>query len=619
LKKEKSLKMLSYMRLLMLLTGIFFLMYFSLGPIMDMWEKPVIPTKSKDIIFVNNSGCVLRGRQSPARYSPESINLLKCQKPQLMLAMTKGGANFLVPIEMAENLQCKYWELAAKDFQSNRVRMEGNFNLKRGVNEDIPIGVGQQIVRVKCKDNSTVTKYHDVHFFLPPPVLNLKAMPKGNDQLSVMVLGIDSISHMHFVRNFPNLNGFLANMHTKFFGYSRVGTDTRDNLMPFLSGFSSDEADSDSLFSSEAWLWEKFGARGYSIAYGEDSAEGVFSSRNGRERFPSRPTDFYLPPVLLEMHTHTRYSLDPREKVFCTAGRQFQGILRDFIAKLVPHMQQRPFFSFFWQSQGVQEYYESARQLDQPYMMLLKGLQEAGILNNTILFLMSDHGLRAGDYRSSFQGMAEESQPLLLAVYPNWLKVKHPVAMENFEKNSHSLITPYDLHQTLKDISHLAKRQGSQLTERAKTLQLHPAESSPRGISLFLPIPEDRTCEMAHIPPLYCFCRRHSEIPADDGLVVRCSRFLVASINQQTKPHSQCAKLRLQHVVSAYFMNFGENSFDHELKLRVKTLPGNGEFETTVRVSDGLLLTSPISRVNEYEEQSHCLSDPRVKPLCFCT
>ncbi|XP_017032571.2 uncharacterized protein [Drosophila kikkawai] len=602
------------MRLLMLLTGIFFLLYFSLEPYMDMFERPAIAIP-EDIIFVNNSGCFLSARQSPARYSPagEPINLLRCRKPQLMSARTRKGANFLVPKAMLENLQCTYWVLAAKDFQSNKVLLEGHFSLKRGANADIPIGEGQQIVRVKCKNQTNDTIYHDVHFFLPPPLRKLK--PNETEKLSVMVLGIDSISQMHFVRSFPQLNGFLENVHTKFFGYSRVGQDARANLMPFLSGFSSDEAES----QTEAWLWERFRAQGYGTAYGEDSAEVLFTTRNEKKQFPSEPTEFYLPPVLLEMHSHSRYSLDLREMIYCTAGRQFQEVLRDFIAKLVPHMRQRPFFSFFWESQGVQEYYEFATQLDQPYMMLLKSLQEADILNNTILFLMSDHGLRAGDYRSSFQGMEEESQPLLLAIYPDWLKVKYPQAMENFERNSHSLVTPYDLHQTLRDITCLDQLQNSQIEQRNKTLQSHLPENLPRGISLFLPIPEYRTCELAHIPSLFCFCRKHTEIPLDDGLVLRCSRFLVKSINQLTKPHSQCAELKLHSVVMAYFMDFGEESFDHELRLRVMTLPGHGEFEATVRVSDALKLTSSISRVNPYQAQSHCVSDPRIKVLCFCT
>ncbi|KAH8251505.1 hypothetical protein KR038_009101, partial [Drosophila bunnanda] len=614
------LNMSSYMRLLMFFTGLFFMMYFSLQPIVDMFEEPAF-VRSEDIIFINNSGCFLGGRLSPARYSKaqEPINLLRCLKPQLMFAQTKNDANFLVSQEMTENLHCKYWVLAALDFKSNKVLLEGHFSLKRGENADVQIGSGQQIVRVKCKDIDNATKYYDVHFFVPPPVQGLESKPNGIKKLSVMVLGIDSISHMHFVRNFPHLNGFLEGVHTKFFGYSRVGPDTRANLIPFLGGISNDEGDSESLFSSETWLWERFRAKGYSTAYGEDTVEGVFTNRNEGEQFPSKPTDFYLPPVLLEMHSHTRYSLDLREMVYCSAGRQFQEILRDFIANLVPHLQQRPFFSFFWQSQGVQEYYEFAGQLDWPYMMLLKRMDEAGILNHTIVFLMSDHGLRAGDYRSSFQGMVEESQPLLLAMYPYWLKDKYPQAMGNFENNSHSLITPFDLHQTINDIARLDTLQDSQLEERTKNLKAHSHESLPRGISLFLPIPEHRTCELAHIPPLFCFCRKHTEVPTDDGLVLRCSRFLVESINQQTKPHSQCAQLRLHSVILAYFMELGEESFVHELRLRVKTAPGNGEFETTVRASDTLVLTTPISRVNQYQKQSHCVSEPHIKALCFCT
>lgn len=605
------------MRILTLLTGIFFLMYFSLQPLVDMFEKKPVVATTGDIVFVNNSGCFLRGRQSPARYTlaVEPINSLGCQRPQLLFAETKMTGNFLVSKKIWEDLQCKYGLLAARDFQSNKVLLEGHFNLRRGASAGIQIGVGQQIVRVECHNKANVTKYHDVHFFLPPPV---PASKQGSEKLSVMVLGIDSISHMHFVRSFPYLNGFLENMRTKFFGYSRVGLDAHANVMPLLSGLSGDEADYESLFSTGAWLWESFKAVGYTTAFGEDNAEGVLPKRNGKWELPRQPTDFYLAPVLLEMNNHTRYSLDLREMVHCSAGRQFQEVLREFIVKLEPHMQQRPFFSFFWQSQGVQEYYEFARKLDMPYMMLLKSLQDSDILNNTILFLVSDHGLRAGDYRSSFQGMREESQPLLLAIYPDWLRDKYPMAMQNFERNSRSLTTPYDLHETLRDVSRLDELQNSKIVARTNTLQLYSPKKLPRGISLFLPIPDFRTCELAHIPSLFCFCRPHTEMPTDDGLVLRCSRFLVESINQLTKKHVLCRKLMLQTVLLAYFVDFGEESFIYELRLRVRTLPGNGEFEATVRLSDVMLLTSPINRVNRYLAQSYCVNDSHIKPLCFC-
>ncbi|KAH8350709.1 hypothetical protein KR084_004714, partial [Drosophila pseudotakahashii] len=614
---RKMAKMLLRMKAMMLLTGVFFLLYFGLQPLTELVEDEPPVVASDEIVFVNTSECHITGPQKSAAFTCaiEPINKLRCRRKQLITAITKGGSNILVATKIQEDLHCKYWLKFAGDFHSERYSKDGHFDLKSGASEEIKIGTGQQIVRVKCSNDSNETQYHNVHFFLPPPDPDSKST-QGPEKLSVMVLGIDSMAHMHFFRNFPYVKGFLENLpHTKFLGYSRVGLDAYANLMPFLSGFSAREAVPELLSSEEAWLWQSFKTGGYATTYGEDNAQGILAQKKGEWRIP---LDFDLTPVMIEMDNHTRYSIDLKEKIHCSAGRKFQEVLGDFIIKLVPHMQERPFFSFFWQSQGVQEYYEYARSLDLSYMMLLKKLLDANILNNTLVLLMSDHGLRVGTYRMSFQGMREESQPLMVAIYPEWLKEKYPLAMDNFDKNAQSLITPYDLHDTLMDVMSLDLLQDARIAARMSSLLSYTAKKMPRGISLFLPIPDRRTCDLAHIPSLFCFCRDLTEVPTDDGLVLRCSRFMVESINKLIKPFEQCRQLKLHMVLLAHFLDFGEESFVYELRLRVRTTPGNGIFEATVRLSDVLLLTSPISRVNHYLGQSHCVSDPDLKLFCSC-
>ncbi|XP_037710304.1 uncharacterized protein LOC119547487 [Drosophila subpulchrella] len=613
-------KMLVRMKALMLLTGIFFMLYFGLQPLTEMVEQKPLVSYPEEVVFVNTSECHIAGplRSAAFKCAIEPINKMRCRKKQLTIAVTKGGNNFLVTQKVAKDLHCKYWLKSARDSLNNKYLDKGHFDLESKSSKEIKMGTGQQIVRIKCLNNLNETKYHDVHYFLPSPDPDLK--PEINPgKLSVMVLGIDSISHMHFYRYFPFVKGFLLNLpHTNFYGYSRVGLDAYANLMPFLSGLSANEVDRELLAKEEAFLWQNFKTGGYSTAYGEDNAQGILTHKNGEWGSSRHPIDFDLTPVMMEIDNHTRYSIDLKEMIHCTAGRTYQQVLKEFILNLIPHMQESPFFSFFWHSQGVQEYYEYGGHLDLTYMLLLKKLLDANVLNNTLVLLMSDHGLRAGTYRMSFQGMKEESQPLMVAIYPEWLKEKYPLAMENFEKNAHSLITPYDLHDTLLDVISLDLLQDASIESRMNSLKSYPAKKMPRGISLFLPIPEHRTCDLAHIPSLFCFCRDLTEVPTDDGLVLRCSRFLVESINKLIKPFEKCHQLKLQMVLQAHFLDFGEESFVYELRLRVRTNPGNGIFEATVRLSDVLLLTSPISRVNHFLSQSYCVSDPGLKLFCSC-
>ncbi|KAH8328078.1 hypothetical protein KR067_003687, partial [Drosophila pandora] len=621
-------KMQWYMRCMMLLSGAFFLLYFGLQPLTELFDENSPADQDLEVVLINTSQCHLMGRQSPPPITRthENVVLLRCNKLQVLFTDTRSDGNYLMPSQIFEKLWCKYWLYTPQDWNMEKLLGEGQFNLLPNGHEGFKVGSGRQTVRVLCKSAANEVKYHDVLLFLPPPEPDLIPQPESGDKLSVLILGIDSLSHMVFLRNFPFINSLLDYLpHFKLTGYSRVGLGAYENIMALLSGRSIDELGPDWQNSDDEsgeakgphFLWEKFKAAGYKTAYGEDTAQS-FADRTEKWRFAREFPEFNLHPIMLKMDRHTRYSIDIREMIHCTAGRAFGEVLRDFITSLVPHFKNRLFFSFFWESQGVEEYYEYSRTLDVAYLMLLKRLEEENILNKTLVLLVSGHGLRKGNYRMSYQGMQEESEPLLVAIYPEWLKAKYPRAITNLETNTKRLVTPYDLHKTLQDVLHLDRIKDSHLQKRMKKLESRAGKKVPRGISLFLPIPDARTCDMAGIPSLFCFCRDLTEVPTDDGLVVQCSRFLVKSINQMLKPYPKCEELKLHMVLLAYFVDFGEESFIYELKLRVKTMPGEGVFEGTVRITDKMYLTSPVNRISRYLSRSTCVKEPYIRTMCHC-
>lgn len=86
------------------------------------------------------------------------------------------------------------------------------------------------------------------------------------------------------------------------------------------------------------------------------------------------------------------------------------------------------------------------------------------------------------------------------AVLPKAFKQKYPLAVRNLKINSRRLTTHYDVFETLKDLSKIdtnllnnekLRKRSDDLKERERNL--------PRGISLFLEIPVERTCESAGI------------------------------------------------------------------------------------------------------------------------
>lgn len=275
-------------------------------------------------------------------------------------------------------------------------------------------------------------------------------------------------------------------------------------------------------------------------------------------------------------------------------------------------------FSFFWQTQGVHEYFNYARLLDKQYLTLLQELRAQSILENTLVLFMADHGVRLSSFRRTYQGMLEESMPFLIALYPEWLEEVYPLAMSNLKNNSHSLVTAYDLHATLKDMTNLDLLRSSNIQHRTEVLQ-SLGKNIPRGISLFLPIPGIRNCELAGIPSHFCVCHELQQLSASDEISQTAARFTVESINMLIKDHKLCQTLRLDAVLKAFKVKKDPKQKEFEVVVELQTLPGEGLFEATIMFSgDSLALGGDITRANKYGEQAYCVHDFRIEMYCYC-
>jgi len=81
--------------------------------------------------------------------------------------------------------------------------------------------------------------------------------------------------------------------------------------------------------------------------------------------------------------------------------------------------------------------------------------------------------------------------PFLAVRVPRWFAERYRRAAANLRLNSDRLTTPFDLHETLKDVVDM---------DRPRDLVTDDG-LPPRGYSLFQDIPDDRTCADARIDP----------------------------------------------------------------------------------------------------------------------
>ncbi|KAH8413033.1 hypothetical protein KR009_007504 [Drosophila setifemur] len=528
----------------------------------------------------------------------------------------------------------------------------------------VPQGVKQ--LRLKCINTMTNQSiYDDAHFFIQPPpekllkndLPTLKFWKKRNQSaeetppISVMILGLDSISHLNLLRQMPNTSEYLRSKmsHVEFWGLNKIGLNTFPNLIPLLTGKSEEETNkywnAHRYMDALPLIWKDFKRAGYNTSFGEDHAT-LSMFYYAKPGFRKPITDHYLHDVMVQMHLLRDTS--SMSSTYCVGDRTYTDILMEMNSRLQPHYQRHPFFSFYWWCNGLHEYLNSPRLMDGRFERLLRSLAENGITNNTLILFMSDHGLRWGKFRHTFQGMIEDSQPFVFALYPKWMGQRYPLAIQNLHGNAHSLLTNYDLYETMKHLLDLKSLEDEVISRKAKELWKSKESDPPRGISLFLPIPPWRTCNSSDIPSKFCLCHKPVSIPTDNRVVQLSAAMMIDSINKLLEEYPVCASLQLDSIVSAsfetperdfkkdYYIERGHRNEKYrdrgpsvkrseypntDITLRLKTQPGNAYFEGMAR-RQGLVISiiGEVVRVgDDGNKNNDCIANPKLEPFCYCT
>ncbi|ODM95643.1 hypothetical protein Ocin01_11035, partial [Orchesella cincta] len=356
--------------------------------------------------------------------------------------------------------------------------------------------------------NSNITKIVDMH-----AMVHLKANVEerlkhirdheNEDSVNVLVLGLDGVSHMNFLRTMPKSYSYLmeelgaVEMH----GFNKIGDNTYPNVVAALTSKNELEVNStcknDKAFDDCPFIWKTFSKHGYRTAFGEDSTwMGGFNYLT--KGFIKPPTDYYLRPFGVAAEEHIAHHKELNAKL-CYGPRLSMQVLLDYTQKFAFSMgNDKRYFQFIWSTSLTHDDLNYGRMGDQHLLSTLDWFHTEGYLNQTVLIFLSDHGLRWGDIIEYPQGQLEERIPFLFFVVPHWFKEKYARAYKNLQGNQDRLTTPYDLFETLRDLVTLQHITGEEIGFREADLEIAAELSSlPRGISQFLPIPLSRTCESA--------------------------------------------------------------------------------------------------------------------------
>lgn len=496
-------------------------------------------------------------------------------------------------------------------------------------------------MKVECRRKGEEI-YKDYYAFVPrkPSVekrCNRSSLPDTKESvgLSVLILGLDAVSRLNFHRTMPKTLETLRNLKAvEMLGYNKVGDNTYPNMVPVLTGMSEDELTkkcwktNKDFFDGCPFIWQNFSNAGYRTVFGEDACSMTIFNYL-KAGFRNQPTDYYLRPYCLAAENDIGNTHKLNADLCVGTRKTFESLL-SYGKKVAQEFADDPYFAFFWQASLTHDFVTYPKLGDASYRDFLQQASDDGLLNRTALIVMSDHGIRWGSFRQTYQGHVEESLPFVFIVLPTWWREKFPTPWANLRRNSRSLTTPFDLHETLLHILRSDELDEEFLKERSARASRD--KNVARGLSWFLPIPDHRTCGMAGIPGHWCMCHLSRNVSVNDSVVRQAVRFLVTKLNEMVMEYPQCAILELKSILDAKVWS-GKSQPPKVTDLEkippnvdytvtVRTEPGGAIFEATVRhgtKDSSQRLVGSISRLNLYGKQSACVDDSKMRLYCYCS
>ncbi|XP_047993558.1 uncharacterized protein LOC125231994 [Leguminivora glycinivorella] len=514
-----------------------------------------------------------------------------------------------------------YRPKSIKDIMSRKIDDRVKYNKCRFFSDSI--AVEDEFVRVNCSHGKDLFQ----SFFVYARKKKMSIQPKN--RYNILILGIDGVSRLNLHRTMPKTVSFLNDLGAvELLRYNKVGDNTFPNLVPLLLGKHESEMqetcwpNKNLTFDNCPFIWERFQRAGFSTAYVEDYAK-IATFNYLKRGFAGYPTDYYLRTFIHEAEAYTRTKNKGKFSI-CLNEKYMFKIILDYVEDLTALSTIR-LFGFFWENSITHDNLNYASAMDEDYSAMFMRMQSSGYLNKSIIFVLSDHGFRWGKFRKTRQGFLEDRLPFILVVTPPSFRTNFNEAYKNLVQNVHRLTTPFDVHETLIDLVNLYNIENSKILSRT-----YDFYSNQRNISLFLPIPENRTCESAAIDAHWCVDNGNTKEDLNSTLAREAVKYAMSHLNGLLKKNPECAELTLDKVLLATRLIYDSSKEkikkSVELTVAFRTNPGGGEFEATLGRQGGpgspWLLLGSASRVNAYGNQSHCIQDQQhdaqLKLYCYC-
>ncbi|CAD5120605.1 unnamed protein product [Dimorphilus gyrociliatus] len=519
-----------------------------------------------------------------------------------------------------DNITCQAVIKYTKDAEETNERKYAKVYNGRTINVYNNSPVPSDVFKVSCKaklSNGTELNYSKLILTIKrrldiPQKLNKTDL---ENKLNILIFQIDSVSKMSWyrrlnqtVQTFKHLGGIW------FEKANDIGKGTIKTLLPMFTGkreWDLHKAERGVKGASHLddfpWIWKDFKKMKYVFLYGD---KNTFHYRF--LGFKKPPSHHYARPWFLTF---------PNEitKKYCIGNETRHQILLNYIEEFWEAYRGHPKLSFVNLEEFSHGKYVDVELIDKAHSDWLLSLKSSGKLDDTLVLLMSDHGLLYMKIAEEAQMEYEGLNPYWGMLIPDSFRTKYPQLVSNLESNRDKLITPLDMHATL-----------GQLVEILSGNSIRPIRHT-KALSLFEKIPSERTCSGANIPPEYCLCVRYESISTQSRLILKMASLIEDRMNEKISDLRQvCHKLEIMKVVSVqkstkfYMSESSETEPFYKFVIKMKKF--YMVFKIIVSLKKSFYHINPtitikhMSRLDRYAETSKCISNkyPYLAIFCYC-